>query len=133
MRTSSANELEEKVGSGISSEGAGAASGVVASGIAAPSRVSPSCAFVFQSARRKRCAATVYQRIASAELPARSSTPANSNAAMASRVRSKSFASCTAGSVLVLALRMRAWICRQSLTDKHSSSQTRKTVALRKM
>jgi hypothetical protein len=32
-----------------------------------------------------------------------------------------------------LALRMRAWICRQSLTENHSNSQTRKTVALREM
>ena len=79
-----------------------------------PSRVAACCAFVFQSARRKRVAAVVYHLAASAFWLAVSNTRANSKATIASCVFSKSVDSCAAGSLPVRARRMRAVICFQS-------------------
>ena len=65
-----------------------AAAQSTAAGIGAPRRVSASSAFVRHCARRNRCAAVVYQRTVSPAFPAFSCHTANSNATMASRVRS---------------------------------------------
>ena len=95
---------------GVSTAAAGA------EGTCAPRRARASSAFSFHCARRKRSAAAVYQRAASACAPDFSWIRASSNATMASCVRSNRAANCPGGSALVRALRMRAWICRQSLT-----------------
>jgi hypothetical protein len=52
--------------------------------VAAPKRTAASCAFVFQSARRKRSAAALYHFAASALFAEVSKYFANSNATMAS-------------------------------------------------
>ena len=63
------------------------AGGAPGRGSGMPSRVSASSAFFFQSARRKRCAAIVYQFPASSICSAFSSIAPNSHATIASRVR----------------------------------------------
>jgi len=92
-------------------------------GIGAPRRTSPSSAFCFHCGRRKRSAAVVYQRTASEVVSAFSYSCASSNATMASCVRSYNADSWPGGSALVRALRMRAWICRQSLTGRYCNSR----------
>jgi hypothetical protein len=79
-----------------------------------PKRTAASCAFVFQSARRKRSAAVLYHFAASALFAEVSKYFANSKATMASWVFSYSAESWPAGSLEVLARRMRAVICFQS-------------------
>ncbi len=101
-----------------------AGDGCAYTGIGAPSRVRASSAFVRHCARRKCSAAVVYHRIASSPASAFSCHCASSNATMASRVRSYRLMSCPDGSLLAFALRMRAWICRQSAMGQHCSSQT---------
>jgi hypothetical protein len=80
----------------------------------APKRTAASCAFVFQSARRNRSAAVLYHFAASAFIAVVSKYFANSKATMASCVFSYSAESCPAGSLEVLARRIRAVICFQS-------------------
>ncbi len=93
-----------------------------AAGAETPRRARASAAFVFHCARRNRCAAVEYQRAASASCPDRSWNWASSNATIASRVFSKRALSWPGGSAPALALRMRAWICRQSAMAEHCSS-----------
>src|SRR4029077_2010622 len=85
--------------------------------VAAPKRTAASCAFVFQSARRKRSAAVLYHFAASALFAEVSKYLASSKATMASCVFSYSAESCPAGSLEVLARRMRAVICFQSAIE----------------
>ena len=111
----SAATVSAGASTGVGSAGLlrGGGSGISA-GSVAPSRVALSCAFVFQSARRKRSAAVKYHLPASAGLPLVSKYLASSNATMASRVFEKRLVSCPAGSLPVRARRMRAVICFQS-------------------
>jgi hypothetical protein len=120
-----AQSLSGRPGAGSDEEAssAGAEAGAAPTGMGAPRRVRASSAFVFHCARRKRSAAVVYQRTASAICPAFSCSTASSKATMASRVFSNSAASWAWGSPPALALRMRAWICRQSLMPVHCISR----------
>jgi hypothetical protein len=105
---------------GASAEG-GVAEGI--SGTGAPKRVKASTAFVRHCARRKRSAAVVYHCTAEGISPAFSRTFASSKATMPSCVRSYRSVNCAAGSGAAFALRMRAWICRQSAMGVHCSSR----------
>ena len=97
----------------------------VGAGIGAPRRVRASSAFCFHCGRRKRSAAVVNHRTAPSLSPPFSKICASSNATIASCVRSYKAESWPGGSALVRALRMRAWICRQSLTAGYCNSRTR--------
>jgi len=81
---------------------------------APPRRATASCAFVFQSARRKRSAAVAYHFAASPVCATVSKYLPSSKATMASRVFSKRLVSCPTGSLPVRARRILAVICFQS-------------------
>ena len=79
--------------------------------------------FLFHSARRKRCAAIVYHFTASSICAAFSSIDAEFPGDHGVAGALKKLGSLVGASGLFLALRMRAWICRQSAMSKHCSSR----------